>query len=60
MSIEDTRNSDTQGVWTGLRDWLRALDDSIHHDPSDALMKKVEQLEVRLAQIEAAKPGASS
>ena len=60
MSTKVTSKSGTQDVWARFRDWLRAFDDIVHHDPNDALVRKVEQLERRLAQSEEVKPGRSA
>ncbi len=60
MSTKVSGKSDTQDFWTGFRHWLRAIDDVVHHDPSDVLVRKVEQLEARLARFEEPKAGPSA
>ncbi len=57
MSNVVTNNSNNDGFWTSFKHWLRAFDDIVHGDPSDALARKVEQLEARLSRIENTKPG---
>lgn len=38
---------------TKLWRWLRALDDAIHHDPSDALHRRIEHLELKMRNVDA-------
>lgn len=52
MSTKISSNLGSKDFWTNVRHWLRTLDDVVHGDPNDNLIRKLEQLESRLAQIE--------
>ncbi len=50
----------TKDIWNGLGHWLRAIDDTLHDDPTEALTRRVEELEARLAEIQCPRSGPSS
>ena len=50
----------TKEFWNGLGHWLRAIDDAVFDDPNEALTRRIEQLETRLAEVECPKQGSST
>ncbi|MFQ5566312.1 MAG: hypothetical protein ACE5EU_08120 [Paracoccaceae bacterium] len=40
------------GFWARTWRGLRAFDESLHHDPAEALQSRIERLEARLREVE--------
>ena len=60
MSTETSNQPNPQDFWAGFGHWLRAIDDSVHDDPNEALVRRVENLEARLVRLEAPETGRAS
>ncbi|MEM8689851.1 MAG: hypothetical protein AAGF81_21185 [Pseudomonadota bacterium] len=50
----------TKDIWNSFGHWLRAIDDTLHDDPTEALTRRVEHLEARLEKIQCPASGSSS
>ena len=40
-------------IWARIWRGLRAVDEAVHHDPTDALQRRIECLELRFEDLEA-------
>jgi predicted secreted Zn-dependent protease len=51
---KDIAPSAVRRSWSRFWNGLRTLDEALHHDPAEALHRKVQRLEARLSELESA------
>jgi hypothetical protein len=53
MTSHTIRRTTEPGLWRKIWHWLRAVEEAMDHDPTDALHRRINILETRLRDLEA-------